>query len=46
MFIAGLIFILFSLLSLKFDWGITGIWWSLTAMMLWRFVTNLYGIRD
>jgi hypothetical protein len=31
-----------SWMSLHWDWGLTGIWWGIGALMTWRFVTLVY----
>jgi Na+-driven multidrug efflux pump len=36
----GIVFIPISLLSLKLDWGITGLWWGLSAFLITRFAFN------
>jgi putative MATE family efflux protein len=44
-FFAAMIYSAGSYFSLQMDWGITGLWLSLSGMMLWRFGSNLAGIR-
>jgi putative MATE family efflux protein len=36
------IFVPISWMSLHWDWGLTGIWWGVGALMAWRLVTLVY----